>query len=115
MSVSDNPLRLFAPLKGCVPVSRACLFNGKRIKIAGFVAASRKVHTKNGEYMKFVSLMDKSGIIECVLFPKEYRKFGRVIRGQEFLSATGIVENDFDKVTLTVEKIEVLSSVKKCA
>ena len=56
----------------------------------------------------FISLLDETGILECVLFPDVYRQFGMETRGGGILKFRGRVENDFDKITFTVKTVERL-------
>lgn len=108
IAVSAHPVRMLSGLPPHVPIHRIGCYEGRDINVLGVVAASRKVITKNGQYMKFISLLDETGILECVLFPDVYRRFGMETRGGGILKFRGRVENDFDKITFTVKTVERL-------
>ena len=42
--------------------------------------------------MKFVTLADRTGFVETILFPDVYRRFGHLTAAHQILAATGIVE-----------------------
>jgi DNA polymerase III alpha subunit len=80
--------------------------------VLGILAAARRVRTKRGESMLFLTLEDESGLAECTLFPPVYARFGAIVRGGWLLHATGTVEAPFGAPTLTVDR---LASVAPCA
>ena len=45
-----------------------------------------------GGLMKFVTLADRTGFVEAILFPDVYRHFGHLTAAHPILAATGIVE-----------------------
>ena len=48
------------------------LRNREFVKIAGLVTEIKRIRTKKGESMAFVSVQDETGIISCTIFPKQY-------------------------------------------
>ncbi len=106
MAVSAHPLAMLREKPGHVPAVRLRFYEGKCVHVMGIIVAYRRTVTKGKKYMKFVSIMDETGIIECVLFPEVYKKFGRETRGGGIIRVYGVVENDFDKITVTARKIE---------
>ncbi len=73
--------------------------------VLGLLAAARRVRTKRGESMLFLTLEDESGLAECTLFPPVYARFGTIVRGGWLLHATGTVEAPFGAPTLTVDRL----------
>ena len=58
--------------------------------------------------MKFVTLGDRTGFVEAILFPDTYRHFGHLTISQPILAATGVVEpfeND-NGFAFLVERVE---------
>ena len=52
---------------------------GRRVAVVGLPCASRRVETKQGgDSMLFLTLADRSGLAECVLFPDAYRALRRL-------------------------------------
>ncbi len=64
----------------------------KYVRVCGLMVADRINRTTSGELMKFVTLADKSGFVECFLFPDTYRRFGHLTQAHPVLEATGTVE-----------------------
>ncbi len=69
---------------GSVPpkqeVSLLCIVTAKRVRL-----------TKKGEAMAFVTAEDKSGSLECILFPKPYAAFGEQIAVGDTVICRGTV------------------------
>ncbi|MHC4377660.1 MAG: DNA polymerase III subunit alpha [Planctomycetota bacterium] len=49
---------------------------GKRVAILGWLAASRRVRTQDGAWMRFLTFEDPSGLAEVVLFTQAYQRHG---------------------------------------
>jgi DNA polymerase-3 subunit alpha len=64
----------------------------------------RRVQTKSGEQMLFLTLADRSGLVECVLFPDAYRRFAQAARGA-IVAVEGRVEETLDAATVTAERV----------
>jgi DNA polymerase III alpha subunit len=75
----------------------------------GMLAAARRVRTKRGESMLFLTLEDESGLVECTLFPPAYARFGAIIRGGWLLHAAGTIEAPFGAPTLTVDRLAAVA------
>ncbi len=43
---------------------------GREVQVAGFITAARKIVTRNGSMMAFVTIEDLSGSVEVIVFPK---------------------------------------------
>lgn len=80
--VSAHPLDLLA--KGVnwsafLPVAelerRQDSYHGRTVRVAGLIVADRRHPTANG-VMKFVTLADRTGLVEAALFANVYRDYG---------------------------------------
>ena len=89
------------------PQSCAALrdFEGGRITLRGWLVASRRVRTVNGEWMRFLTLEDESGLAEVVLFPDVYRRDGHRLTEFGSVCLTGVVQNQMGACTLEGERI----------
>jgi len=72
--------------------------------VTGLPCAYRRIETRAGGLMLFVSIADQTGLAECVLFPDAYRRWADAVRG-EILSVAGRVDDVLGAITLTVERI----------
>jgi len=107
---SGHPLETMIPagaLRGAVPAASLPTRVGRRVAVVGLPCAYRRVETKNGERMLFMTLADRSGLAECVLFPDAYRANARAHHGQ-VVRAEGRVDESLGAVTLAAERARTL-------
>jgi DNA polymerase-3 subunit alpha len=53
---------------------------GRVVKVIGWLVAKKRVQTRKGEFMCFLTLEDLCGLTEATLFPAAYRRCGRVLQ-----------------------------------
>ena len=77
-AVSGHPLELFDDVAWDTycPVNRLGEFVGETVTTCGLVVEQRTHHQVTGEPMKFLSLVDWTGIVETELFAPTYRSYG---------------------------------------
>ena len=77
-AVSGHPLELFADVAWDTycPVNRLGEFVGETVTMCGLVVEQRTHHQITGEAMKFLSLADRTGIVETELFAQTYKSYG---------------------------------------
>ena len=75
-----------------IPVARLSEFAGRSVQVCGLMVADRINSTQQGELMKFVTLADRSGFVEMILFPDAYKRFGYLTAAHPILAARGIVK-----------------------
>jgi DNA polymerase III alpha subunit len=105
-----HPLDVLIPreaLRGCVSANTLERHVGKRVAVCGIPCAARRVEAKSGGIVMFTTLADHTGLIECVLFPDSYRRWGAHMRG-EVVRAEGRVDDALGALTLIVERAEQL-------
>jgi DNA-directed DNA polymerase III PolC len=110
--VSCHPLDCFTDeLKRMKIISSLDMmkYNGKRIKMAGWMIAHKTIRTrKNGKLMKFLSMEDLYGTFEVTMFPDSFEKHGWKTRTHGPYIITGKIELHFGVPSLTCECIDVL-------
>jgi DNA polymerase III alpha subunit len=107
---SAHPLEVWlddAAARGTCPAAELPARVGRRVTVAGLPCARRGVTTKQGEPMLFLTLADRSGLAECVLFPDAYRTWAAATRGA-IVRVEGRVDETLDAVTVTAERIRSL-------
>lgn len=84
-------------------------YNRRTIKMVGWFMASKRIKTKKGEIMKFLSLEDLTGTFEAVLFPKTYKIFAdkTLTMGPYLLEGKVDMDNGYN---LIVSKLTILST-----
>ncbi|MGI9118216.1 MAG: DNA polymerase III subunit alpha [Minisyncoccia bacterium] len=68
----------------------------------------RKVQTKTGEFMAFLKLSDKTGSIEAVIFPKNFREFIKIVESSPTLGIAGRTTVRNDEKSIVIEKVITL-------
>ena len=107
-----HPMALFAEaLKNTrrVPAADLCRHAGRSVCVAGWLITGKVVRTKRGEPMEFLTFEDETGTLEATFFPAVYDRFCHTLDfGRPYL-LWGLVERDWDAVTLTVERVATVA------
>lgn len=74
------------------PVARLHEFTGQTVVLCGLTVVSRTHRQSNGEPMKFLTLADRTGMVEAELFGSTYRRFGLATVRHPVLEITATVE-----------------------
>jgi DNA polymerase III alpha subunit len=83
-------------------------FAGRRVKVCGWFITTRRTTTEGGRQMRFLSIEDMTGVLETVLFPAAYAKYGHLLTTPGPYVLTGTVQDEHTHCTLTVDRVEVL-------
>jgi len=104
MTPSANPMAIYRPLiENDQALTRtADLPNhpGDEVTVAGILFAERRARTRTGEFLKFFSLEDETGVIEAVLLPDAYQRLGHRLTTRGPYLVTGTVEDRFGATSL---------------
>ena len=74
------------------PVGEVRKFAGQRVTTCGLVVAQRLHRQSDGRTMKFISICDRTDILECEIFAEVYRRCGGVLARWPVVEVTGKVE-----------------------
>ncbi len=88
-----------------VPCLELARWRERRVTLRGWRAASRRVRTRDGRWMRFLTLEDESGIAEAVLFPDVYERDGQLLAEEGTLVVSGRVEDRLGACALHVERV----------
>ncbi|MBK7874163.1 MAG: DNA polymerase III subunit alpha [Planctomycetes bacterium] len=88
-----------------LPCGDLAAWQGARVTLRGWLAASRHVRTSDQRSMRFLTLEDETGLAEVVVFPDVYEFDGAHLAGGGVLCVTGRVENQMGACTLHAERI----------
>jgi DNA polymerase-3 subunit alpha len=94
-TVSGHPLDYYdgyLDWRAYTPIVSLPQYPNATVTICGTIVERRTTKTLKGEYMKFVSVADRTGIAELVLFPAVYHQYGRLTAGNGVLEYDGTVE-----------------------
>jgi len=92
--VNGHPVELFPEVawETYCPAGAVRQFPGQRVTTCGLVVAQRLHHQSDGRAMKFISLCDRTDILECEIFAEVYRWCGGVLARWPVVEVTGKVE-----------------------
>ncbi|HQP99087.1 MAG TPA: DNA polymerase III subunit alpha [bacterium] len=94
-TVSGHPLDYYdgyLDWRKYTPISSLPQYPNATVTVCGTIVERRTTRTTKGDYMKFVSVADRTGIAELVLFPAVYREYGRLTAGNGVLEYDGTVD-----------------------
>ncbi len=87
--------RTYAEIKDEQPVS-----------MGGMISAFKKLQTRSGQFMAFVTVEDLYGAVECVCFPKVYEKMKDFMEVDKVVSLSGKISINDDKApSIIVDRI----------
>ncbi len=128
LGVTAHPLAAFAP--ALWPADRpsraraadaprgfdaACALaerKGKRVRVTGLMAAARRVPTKDGKRMYFLTLDDGTGLVECTLFPDVYGRCAGELSGSGPYVVVGTVESQYGEITVTATSCRQMNAAE---
>jgi DNA polymerase-3 subunit alpha len=94
--LSQNPIHIYEAYlqQHVTPIRQLSdVGNIDQVIIGGSVTAMREVTTKNGQKMAFISMEDKSGEIEVVVFPRVYKKDQKLWERDRVLIIAGSISH----------------------
>jgi DNA polymerase III alpha subunit len=99
--------------RGLVKMAAVPRHVGRRIRCAGWLLSGKLVSTRTGEVMEFLTFEDDTAVQEATFFPDTYRRFAHLLQTGRSYILTGIVEEDYGAVTLTVEQLTIMGGRAK--
>jgi DNA-directed DNA polymerase III PolC len=90
-TVGAHPLDLHPEAPQGTPIARLGGHREEVVTITGMVIADRVFAQSNGDPMKFITICDRTGIVETELFASQYRWFGLETVRYPVISITGKV------------------------
>ena len=82
---------------------------GRKVKMIGWYMTSKRIKTKKGDIMKFLSLEDLTGTFEAVIFPNVYYHVAELTLSMGPYLVTGRIDEN-DSTNIVTEDLKVLSS-----
>ncbi|MBQ3505679.1 MAG: DNA polymerase III subunit alpha, partial [Clostridia bacterium] len=80
--------------------------DGMQVSMGGMISAYKKLKTRTGAFMAFVTVEDMYGSVECVCFPKTYERMRDFLEADRVVSLTGKISIDDEKLpAIIVDKI----------
>ncbi|MBI5413153.1 DNA polymerase III subunit alpha [Candidatus Peregrinibacteria bacterium] len=82
---------------------------GKTVQILGIISKAKRVLTKGGAYMAYVTLEDLTGRMETVVFPRTFQQFGAVIKEGAIVMMEGRAESRRDAMQFIAQLVKDVS------
>lgn len=83
---------------------------GKEVTLIGWLLTEKIVSTKKDEPMEFMTLEDQTGMYDATVFPNTYRQYCHLLATNQAYVVTGLVEEHFSTITVTVKTLRLLST-----
>ena len=84
------------------------LVDGAPAIVGAMVESVRKINTKNGEPMAFLKLLDFSGAVEAVVFPRVLAEYGSLISEEAGIRVKGRMSHRNGRTSLIANEIRAL-------
>ena len=111
--LNGHPLELFTDVVASLsplPARDLAQHIGKEVTLLGWMVTEKVVSTKKGEPMEFVTFEDQTSLYDATLFPDTYRQYSHLLASNQAYLVTGVVEEHFATVTVTVTQLRPLSA-----
>ena len=83
---------------------------GKEVTLIGWLLTEKIVSTKKGDPMEFMTLEDQTAMYDATVFPQTYRQYCHLLATNQAYMITGLVEEQFSTITVTVRTLRLLST-----
>lgn len=111
--LSQHPLDCYRDLlEGLryIPAREMGQHVGRVVTMVGWLITEKGAETKDGEPMEFVTFEDTTALYDATLFPSAYRHFAHLLSTNRPYILEGLIEEDFNAVTLTVHHMKSLDT-----
>lgn len=112
--ITRHPLHFFSEWINNPRISKASEMQknrGKKVKMIGWYMTSKRIRTKKGDIMKFLSLEDLTGTFEAVIFPKVYYRVAELTMSMGPYLVEGRIDEN-DPTNIVLNNLEVLTSLR---
>ena len=107
--LSGHPLDTFREKISALTSSRDLnRKSNKRVKVGGIITSVRRVTTRKGDSMAFLTLEDFDGTIDVTLFPNAFYRTINVALPEEIVVVEGRVDNDGDTVQILADNVTAI-------
>ena len=111
--LSGHPVDRFADGLRAAGVTRIeeLVSSEASIAIAGIISQCRSLTTRKGAPMAVITLEDRGGSLEAVIFPETYAKYRSLVEVDGLVVASGKLEKDDESARLVVTEIRLVETV----
>ena len=117
--ITGHPLDRFKNEVGrfatCTIQDLSNLSDKATVRVAGVIENLKAKRTKRGEKMAILTLEDRTGSTEVIVFPDVFNQYSSFLKSDEPLLVTGIAEVDDNSFKIISQEITPLEKVKEKA
>lgn len=106
--ISSHPATSYKINNNAINLDNIRNYYDKNVMVIGIIDKIKKITTKRGEDMAFVTLSDEFSVLDVTLFPKTYISCSD-IRVNNIVKIYGRVERRYDTFQLVANKLEILN------
>jgi DNA polymerase III subunit alpha len=113
--LSDHPIAIHRDVLkqvGAQSLLQAQISTNKLAKSGVYLTAVKKIRTKKGEAMAFLTISDQSGEMEAVVFPTVYKKIGHLLQPGALLLIEGSIEDREGQKQFVIRKGDLLKEIQ---
>jgi DNA-directed DNA polymerase III PolC len=81
---------------------------GQKVRFAGWLVTMRRAVTRTHQYMKFLTLEDRHGVVEVVVFPDVYKRCGHRMDQAGCYLVEGQLKEQHGSVSLVADEVSVI-------
>ena len=85
------------------------------VTVGGIVSDVRSLKTRKGDPMAVVTVEDREGRLEVVVFPETFRKYGRLLDKDTLVAVTGKLEVDDETARLVASEVRRVDALRSAA
>lgn len=89
--------------------SLASMRPGIRVHVIGLILSVKRIRTKKGETMAFLTLQDETEEVSCTVFPKQYSQISVHLEENKFVQVVGTVDYRNNSCQLIIEQLTPLA------
>ena len=83
--------------------------DGQLVRVGGLITSAKRLTTKSGDMMCFISLEDFTGQVEVVVFPRIFDKVSRLLAPDMAVCVSGRVSANDEGVKLLAQDVKLLT------
>ncbi|MED4584831.1 DNA polymerase III subunit alpha [Brevibacillus choshinensis] len=115
--ISGHPLDQFAHLANRAEITAIAslgeLPRDKTVKVFGMITEERRIQTKKGDAMAFITMEDKTAQVELVVFPQVYAKHAELLTKESMVVAEARIDHQDDLVKLLASRFWAADALPK--
>jgi len=112
--ISGHPLSQYREVLNRLTTATAAEINDLpddcQVVLGGIIAGLKKINTRKGDTMAFLTLEDLTGTVEVLVFPRPYNSNKLIIKVDEAVLVKGKVSGNGEEVKVICEEISTVDS-----